>query len=48
MTRLINFTIHLVLFGLLIWENKSEACGMYGTDEDHIGEVSIGDRMVLK
>lgn len=48
MTRFMSFTIRLVLFGLLIWENKSDVCGMYGTDEDQMGEVGMGDRVVLK
>ena len=48
MTRFISFAIRLVLFGLLIWENKSKVCGVYGTVEDHMGEVGIGNRVVLK
>jgi hypothetical protein len=48
MTRFISFTIHLILFGLLIRENNSEACGMYGADEIHLGKVGIGDRVVLQ
>ena len=47
MTSFISFTVHLI-FGLLIRENNSEACGMYGTDEDHIGNVDVGDRVVLQ
>lgn len=47
MTKFVSFTIPLVLFGLLIWENNSAACGMYGTDEDHMGKVGIGDRVVF-
>jgi membrane protein involved in colicin uptake len=44
----ISFTIHLALFGLLIWENKNEVCGMYGIDEDYTGKVGIRDRVILQ
>jgi len=47
MTRFISFTIHLILFGILIRDNNSEACGVYGTGEDHAGKVGIGDRVVF-
>ena len=47
MTKFLSFTIHLILYGLLIWENKSVACGMYGTDEDHTGKLGVGDRVVF-
>ena len=47
MTRFISFTIHLILFGILIRQNNSVACGMYGTDEDHMGKVGISDRLVF-
>jgi hypothetical protein len=48
MKRFMSFAIHLKLFGLLIREFKSEVCGMYGIDKDHIGKVGIHDRVVLQ
>jgi len=48
MKRFISFTVHLTLFGLLIWENNNEVCGMYDINEDHIGKVGIHDRVVLQ